>query len=278
MSHYTALNMKYVDIPALTLDTDTTFSYIGNTQVNANSINVPGIPMNNYKQIHVFGATYKIASIAPNWVTIYTQFPTTGANVHVDVKLGPAIDDGRNVSNWSCQGLTLSSVIPGRFTFDENFTVGRYYTMTLLNPVRRDAVLIWPRGTEFQFACPDNYDPTEIVSTVPEDGLVTITFSNPIAEDEGYIYGIDYDRIEYDEDKLLVYTSEAGDVSFELQGFFDLYGNPVEDTEVSVTLEAIADTIKYLDDGYSIRRKSRLDYEDTVLSEAYAWLKTQELN
>jgi len=278
MAHYTALNMKYVDIPAFTLDADTSFSYVGNTQVSENSINIPGMPANVYDRISVFGAAFKIAMITGEWVTIHTKFPTTGTSVRVDAKMGYARDDGRNLRNWSCSDLSLVSVAPGRFTFDENFMVGRNYTITLVNAIRKSPVDTWPRGTQFSFSCPENFTPTEMVSAVASDGMITITFSNPIQEEEGYVYGVDYDRIEYDEDKLLIYTSEAGEVEFELQGFFDAYGNPVEDAEVSVTLEAIADTIRYLDDGYSIRRKSKLDYEDTVLSEAYQWLRNQNLD
>jgi len=278
MTHYTAHNMKYIDIPAFTLFNDTSFSYVGNTTVNTTSIQVPGIPANTYDYITVFGANYKIASITGDWVTIFTKFPSTGSSIRVDVKMGYARDDGRNVRNWVCDGLTITSVVPGRFTFEENFTVGRSYTITLLNIVRKSLASSWPKGTQFVFSCPENFNPTEMVSAEASDGLVTVTFSNPIQDGEGYVYGLDFDRIEYDEDKLLIYTSEAGDVDFELQGFFDAYGNPVEDSEVSVTLEAIADTIRYLDEGYSIRRKSKLDYEDTVLSEAYQWLRNQNLD
>ena len=278
MAHYTAQNMKYVDIPLLTLDSDTSFSFAGQTTVTGNSIKVTGLPANDYSHISVSGATYRIASITGEWVVIYTTFPSIGNNIYVDVRMGYAKDDGRNTRNWTCEGLTLQSVVPGRFTFDDNFTVGKNYTVTLLNAVRKDAFSTWPKGTTFSFSCKENFNPTEYVSAIASDGLVTITFSDFINEDEGYVYGLDFDRIEYYEDKLLVYTSEAGDVEFELQGFFDAYGNPIEDVEVSVTLEAIADTIRYLDDGYSIRRKSKLDYEDTVLSEAYQWIKSQNLN
>jgi hypothetical protein len=278
MAYYRALGMKYVDIPALLLDADTSFSYSGNTQVIANSIKIPGVPTNSYTHIHVFGATYRVASCAADWVTIYTQFPKAGSSLYVDARMGYARDDGRNIRNWVCEGLTLSSVVPGRVTFEENFTVGKVYTLTLLNAVRKSPVEVWPKGTEFKFTCDENWVPTTMVSATASDGLVTITFSNPISDDDGYVYGIECDRIEYDEEKLLLYTSEAGDVEFELQGFFDAYGNPIEDETVSVTLEAIADTIRYLDDGYSIRKKSRLDYEDTVLAEAYSWLRNQNLD
>jgi len=278
MALYKALSMKYVDVPVLTLDADTSFSYSGNTTVSTNMINIPGVPTNNYTHIQVFGATYKVANCAAEWVTIYTQFPKTGAGIYVDARMGYARDDGRNPRNWVCDGLTISSIDPPRVTFEENFTVGMVYTLTLLNAVRKSPVEVWPKGTEFRFVCEENWIPTTLVSTSVSDGLVTITFSNPLSEDDGYVYGLDFDRIEYEDEKLLIYTSEAGDVEFELQGFFDAYGNPIEDETVSVTLEAIADTIRYLDDGYSIRKKSRLDYEDTVLSEAYSWLRNQSLD
>jgi hypothetical protein len=271
--------MRYVDIPVFTLDTDTSFAFSGTTQITGGvSIKLPGLPANDYSHISVNGATYRVASITGEWVTIYTSFPSSGSSVFVDVRMGYAKDDGRNLRNWSCDGLTLQSVVPGRFTFEGSFTVGRAYTLTLLNAIRKDAFTTWPKGAQFAFSCTENYSPTEYVSAEASDGLVTITFSDTIQEEEGYVYGLDFDRIEYDDDKLLIYTSEAGDVEFELQGFFDTYGNPIEDAEVSVTLEAIADTIRYLDDGYSIRRKSKLDYEDTVLSEAYQWIRNQNLD
>lgn len=278
MAHYKALSMKYVDIPTLTLDSDTAFTFSGTTQVSDKSIRIPGLPSNSYQHINVFGGTYRVVNCAAEWVTVYSSFPRVGSSVFVDANMGYARDDGRNIKNWVCDGLTLSSIVPGRVTFEENFTVGKTYTLTLLNSVRKSPVLVWPKGTEFRFSCDENWAPTEFDEAVVSDGLVTITFSNPISEDDGYVYGIDFDRIEYDENKLLIYTSEAGDVEFDLQGFFDVYGNPIEDVTVSVTLEAIADTIRYLDDGYSIRRKSRLDYEDTVLSEAYNWLRNQSLD
>lgn len=276
MTTYVAHNMNTVDIPGLSFAPDSLFSYSGNAQVIEHAIKIPGLPMNQYNSVFVFGANFKVALIAGTTIAIYTTFPRVGDSIHVDFRSGYARDDGRNKSNWRCEGLTISEIDSGRVVFEENLMVGRSYTLTLLNPIVKADLTVMPRGTEFSFYCPENFAPTYLESTSVTDGLVTLTFSNPLAEDEGYIYGIEFDRVEYDENKILIYTSIAGEVTFEVQDLFDAYGNSIEDMEVTVHLEAIADTIRYLDEDYHIRRKSHMDYEDVVLAESYQWLRDQQ--
>lgn len=266
------ISMKSISVPELQLAPTTAREYSIETAVRPFSIIVPDLEPHPYRHININKRTYKISKIVGNVVFVSTQIPVVGENLHVEISLPPASNDGRNVSNWFCNKLSIASIKSQEVSFHEKFTVGMKYRMVLLNPVLGESGII-PKDTDIVFICQENLSPTVLTNTYTEPGLIVLTFSDDLSPDDGYIYGISYDNVEICDNQVFIYTSEAGEIVFEYNDFVDIYGNPIENGEITVNMVPSVETLNYAYDGYVIKKKSSIDFEDEVVAEAYQWLK-----
>jgi len=269
MIEATAPNEVFID--ALDLAPDTMFSYHGDIVCGGNLIKIPGLPPNNYSRISVFGGQHDVQAIFGEHIQLRTDLKKSGTFGGF-FNSGYARDDGRNKSNWQIEGMSIQDVSTGRMRFNDRFTVGRLYPLYAVNPVLLNGGIYITAGTKYEIICKVNFQPTMLEEIYAEAGKITLEFSQDIAQ-EGSIAGIDYDYLEYDENKLYIYTGESGEFRIQISDFFDIYENPIEDAESDVSVPANSEMSSDSEGTYSTRYRSRYDYEDVVLSRGFAWLQ-----
>jgi hypothetical protein len=261
-----------VDLPALTLAPDTMFTHHGLIECNGAIIRIPGLPPNNYTRITVFGGQHDVHLIAGDYIQLRTDLKKSGSFVGY-FNSGYARDDGRNKANWQIEGISIQDGSIGKVRFSDRFTVGRLYSLYVVNNILKADGTYITAGTKYDIVCKVNFQPTMLTEASAEAGRVTLEFSQDIAQ-EGSIAGIDYDYLEYDENKLHIYTTSSGEFRLQIADFFDIYENPVDDAEVDVSIPANNETTSESDGTYSMKYRSRYDYEDIVLARGFKWLQT----
>jgi hypothetical protein len=259
------------DLSALDLAPDTMFTYHGNISVNGAIIQIPGLPPNNYHRISVFGGQHDVHTIFGEYIQLRTDLKRTGSFPGY-FNSGYARDDGRNKANWYTDGLAIQDIQPGKIRFQDRFTIGRVYTIRVANNILLNGGVFLTAGTSFEIVCKVNFQPTILEESYADAGKITLEFSQELSQ-EGSISGIDYDYLEFDDNKLHIYTNESGDFRLSLSGFFDVFENPIEDLDVDVSVPASSEFASESDGTYSIHSRSRYEYEDVVLARGYKWLR-----
>ncbi len=260
-----------LSLPSLNLAADTMFSYHGPIQCNGAIIRIPGLPSNNYYRINVFGGQHDVHQVLGEYIQLRTDLRKMG-DFSGYFNSGYAYDDGRNKMNWRIDGLQIQDITAGRIRFRDKMTVGRAYRLTTVNDILLDTGAFLVHGTSYDFYCKVNFEPTMVESVTAEPGVITIEFSDDI-EQEGSVAGIDYDYLKYEDNKLFIYTTASGEFRLQLSDFFDSNENPIEDYETDISVPVNNETVADSDGVYSVKYRSRYDYEDIVLSRGYEWLR-----
>jgi len=159
------------------------------------------------------------------------------------------------------EGISIQDVSIGHIRFNERLTVGRLYSLYVMNNILKADGTYITAGTKYDIMCRVNFQPTMLVEATAEAGRVTLEFSQDIAQ-EGSIAGLDYDYL------------ESGEFHLQIADFFDIYENPVDDAEVDVSVPANNETASESDGTYSMKYRSRYEYEDIVLARGFKWLQS----